>query len=51
MKVTCACCRQTFNVCTENFSNYEIIFCPNCALDHQITKNNNQVTVKPLLRA
>ncbi|MGA3060732.1 MAG: hypothetical protein ABSD92_10225 [Candidatus Bathyarchaeia archaeon] len=48
MKVKCVGCERKFNVSPENFSNYEIVFCPICGLDHQVIKQPSHVTIKSM---
>jgi Zn finger protein HypA/HybF involved in hydrogenase expression len=48
LKVKCVGCEKKFDVYPENFSNFEVIFCPVCGLDHQVVKNTNRVTVKTI---
>jgi Zn finger protein HypA/HybF involved in hydrogenase expression len=48
VKVKCIGCEKKFEVTPENFSNYEIVFCPVCGLDHQVVKAESSVTVKSL---
>ena len=46
LKIKCAGCEKKFKVYPENFSNFEVVFCPVCGLDHQVIKKTNRVTVK-----
>jgi Zn finger protein HypA/HybF involved in hydrogenase expression len=48
LKVKCAGCERKFEVYPEIFSNYEIVFCPVCGLDHQVIKKTRQVLVKSI---
>jgi Zn finger protein HypA/HybF involved in hydrogenase expression len=48
LKVKCVGCEKKFNVYPENFSNFEVVFCPVCGLDHRVIKKTNQVTVKTI---
>ena len=48
LKVKCVSCEKNFDVTPENFSDYEIVFCPVCGLDHRILKRATRVLVKPL---
>ncbi|MGD6932749.1 MAG: hypothetical protein ACQCN5_00905 [Candidatus Bathyarchaeia archaeon] len=48
MKVKCVGCTTKFNVQTEIFDNYEIVFCPVCGLDHQVIKKPHTTQVKTL---
>jgi Zn finger protein HypA/HybF involved in hydrogenase expression len=48
LKIKCTGCERKFEVHPENFSNFEVIFCPVCGLDHQIIKKTNHVTVKSM---
>ena len=48
LKVKCVGCEKDFDVSPENFSNYEVVFCPVCGLDHQILKRTSCVMVKAL---
>jgi len=48
LKVKCVGCERKFDVYPENFSNFEIVFCPVCGLDYQVIKKPNHVTVKSI---
>ncbi|MGA3290016.1 MAG: hypothetical protein ABSD42_07260 [Candidatus Bathyarchaeia archaeon] len=48
MKVKCIGCERKFYVYPENFSNYEVVFCPICGLDHQVIKKTSHVRIKSL---
>jgi hypothetical protein len=49
--VDCTGCKGKFTVHPENFSNFEVVFCPVCELSHQIIKKEAKVMVKALLNA
>jgi Zn finger protein HypA/HybF involved in hydrogenase expression len=48
LKVKCVGCEKKFDVYPENFSNFEVVFCPVCGLDHRVIKKTNRVTVKTI---
>ncbi|MGA2523457.1 MAG: hypothetical protein ABSF65_04805 [Candidatus Bathyarchaeia archaeon] len=48
MKVKCVGCDNKFDLHPENFSNFEVVFCPTCGLDHQVIKKPSHVTVKTI---
>jgi len=48
LKVKCVGCARKFDVYPENFSNFEVVFCPVCGLDYQVVKKTNHVAVKSI---
>ncbi len=45
MKVKCIGCDKKFDICLDNFSNHEIVFCPVCGLDHEVIKKTSHAIV------
>jgi len=46
LKIKYVGCEKKFDVSPENFSNYEIVFCPVRGLDHQVLKKISRITVR-----